>query len=63
MEYTVIGDAVNLASRICGATPGGKTWISEQTYEQVKGEISATVIGPQVFKGKEKPVTIYQVEG
>jgi adenylate cyclase len=63
MEYTVIGDAVNLASRICGATPGGKTWISEQTYEQVKGEISATLIGPQVFKGKEKPVTIYQVEG
>jgi adenylate cyclase len=60
-EYTVIGDTVNLASRICASTPGGQVWIGAQTYEQVKTLIEVEELEPQVFKGKAEPVKVYHV--
>ena len=35
-EYTVIGDEVNLASRICSVTPGGDIYIGPETYGQTE---------------------------
>jgi len=35
-EYTVIGDSVNTASRICSSTPGGEVWIGAETYNQTR---------------------------
>ena len=60
-EYTVIGDTVNLASRICANTPGGQVRIGPQTYEQVKALIDVEELEPQVFKGKAEPVKVYHV--
>ena len=60
-EYTVIGDTVNLASRICASTPGGQVWIGAQTYEQVKTVVEAIELQPQSFKGKAEPVKVYHV--
>lgn len=63
MDYTVIGDNVNLAARLCAAAGGDEILISETTYEQVKDQIQVEKLEPISVKGKAKPVSIYRVIG
>ncbi|MDY6916867.1 MAG: adenylate/guanylate cyclase domain-containing protein [Chloroflexota bacterium] len=60
-EYTVIGDAVNIASRLCSGAFGGHVWIGPQTYEQVRERVEAIALEPQQLKGKSEPIRAYQV--
>ncbi len=63
MEYTVIGDAVNLAARLEAVSTRGETIISNFTYEKVSDVIEAERRPSVRVKGKRKPIVIYLVKG
>lgn len=62
-EYTVIGDPVNRAARLCGIAPAGEVWIGDPTYELVKGRIGTEPLPPQTIKGIDTPVHPHKLTG
>lgn len=56
MNYTVVGDAVNLASRLCSVCKGGEILISDTTARLMEGSAKAHKNDPLTLKGISKPV-------
>ncbi|HEV8584647.1 MAG TPA: CHASE2 domain-containing protein [Methylomirabilota bacterium] len=63
LQYTAIGDTINLGARLESITKEYKSniIISESTYELVKGQFVTKELGEVTVKGKTKPVKIYSV--
>jgi PAS domain S-box-containing protein len=61
MDYTIIGSAVNLASRLESHAELGGILISHETYSLVKDRVPAEEQGPVQAKGFAKPVRNYKV--
>ena len=63
MDYTIIGDGVNLAARLESACKqyGSHILISEFTYKALKATYFSRELDLVVVKGKTKPVAIYEI--
>ena len=62
-DYTVVGRAANLGSRICSVAQAGQVLISEATYELIADQIFAQRLTGFEFKGVAGQLTVYHVTG
>lgn len=63
LDYTAIGDTVNLAARLEANAKPGQILMSEETAARVDGQFETAFIGEIKVKGKEKPVPVTEVIG
>jgi class 3 adenylate cyclase len=62
-EFTVVGDTVNTARRLCSRAMPAQVLAGEATYELVASTAQATPVGPVALRGKTKTVRPYQIDG
>lgn len=62
MEFTVVGDHVNVASRLCSKAQAGQLLALETTYADVQNFVVAESVGLLELKGKESRVEAYHIQ-
>ncbi len=59
MDYTVVGDTVNVAKRLTEEARAGEVLVSESTYAQVREHVASEWVESRAVKGRTEPVTVY----
>ncbi len=61
MDYTAVGDTVNVSARLQGLADNGQILISEIVYKAVEDFVFGKSRGPLPVKGRQNAVTVYEV--
>lgn len=61
MDYTAIGDDVNVAARLQGIARAGQVLVSRSVAESVHGEFEFREVGQVPVKGKSRPIEVFEV--
>jgi class 3 adenylate cyclase len=61
LDYTAIGPAVNLGSRLCSSAEPREILLSEQTYTLVRDLVAAELKAPMSVRGFSEPVNVYRM--
>tara|TARA_B100000686_G_scaffold135424_1_gene142633 strand:- start:549 stop:992 length:444 start_codon:yes stop_codon:yes gene_type:complete len=62
MDYTVIGDTVNVASRLCAAAGPGEIFVSASVFKKTKKYFQYQKLKPIKVKGKKNRVDLFQAK-
>jgi len=62
MDYTAIGDVVNVAHRLQSISKPDQILISEATWRRVEQDLNAEALGPLQLKGRTEPIDTYSVQ-
>ncbi|BBO80080.1 adenylate/guanylate cyclase domain-containing protein [Desulfosarcina ovata] len=63
MSYSVIGDTVNMASRLCDTATPDQILVSENTWHRVADRFHGTPLGTIETRGKGRPISAFSVHG
>ena len=61
LEYTLVGDTVNLSQRLQQLADAGETVLSEGTLTALRASATTTALAPQLVKGRDTPVVAYKL--
>jgi len=61
LEYTLVGDTVNLSQRLQQLADSGETVLSEGTFKALSMAVGTVLLGSQRVKGREAPVVAYKI--
>jgi adenylate cyclase len=61
MDYTAIGDTVNVAARLCAGAAGGQIVVSDATFRELHGSFPTRKRHAMRVKGRESPLEVYEI--
>ena len=61
IEYTIVGDTVNLSQRLQQLASAGETVINDATLKELTVDVGAHALAPQLVKGRDTPVEAYMI--
>jgi class 3 adenylate cyclase/ActR/RegA family two-component response regulator len=61
LEYTLVGDTVNLSQRLQQFAEAGETVLSEATLQALSAPVQTIPLGARMVKGRDTPVTAYKI--
>jgi adenylate cyclase len=61
LDYTAIGDTVNVASRLTDKAQPGQILVSQSTWKELAGEVPGRELPPLQLKGKSGPVPVFEI--